>query len=59
MFILIMGRAQGVVFGIKEFFWYNMFPASLGNWVGGAAFMAIVYAYVYGKPSVFVRTKRL
>ena len=59
MFILMMGRAQGVEFGAKEFMWYNLIPASLGNWVGGAVFMAIIYSYIYGRPIVFMRTKRV
>jgi formate transporter len=41
----------GIFYGAKvtwgQFFWNNLIPVTLGNIIGGAGFVAIVYWYVY------------
>jgi formate/nitrite transporter len=56
MFVLMMGTAQGAEVTVKGILWDNLIPATLGNWVGGAIFVAALYSFVYGKPN-FKMTK--
>lgn len=50
MFILMMAIAQGLTPSPGAVLWGNLIPATIGNWVGGAVFVAGLYSFVYGNP---------
>jgi formate/nitrite transporter FocA (FNT family) len=50
MFVLVMAVAQGVEVTPKQILWDNLLPATIGNYIGGAFFIAAAYSFVYGKP---------
>jgi formate/nitrite transporter len=52
MFILIMAIAQGQEATFKEVMWNNLIPATIGNYIGGAFFVAGLYSFVYGNPCI-------
>jgi hypothetical protein len=41
----------GADINARDFIAYNLIPASLGNWVGGAIMVATTYAFIYGTPA--------
>lgn len=47
MFLLPMGVALGEPLTAREIAWRNLFPSTLGNWVGGAG-VAAAFALSYG-----------
>lgn len=59
MFVLTMAIAQGVPLTFKEVIWNNLIPATIGNYIGGAFFVAGLYSFVYGKPSLKLTKERL
>lgn len=50
MFILVMAITQGGDATFKQVIWHNLVPATIGNYIGGAFFIAAVYSFIYGKP---------
>lgn len=58
MFILMMGTAQGAQVTAKGILWDNLIPATIGNWIGGALFVAAWYSCIYGKPTLKMSKKR-
>lgn len=52
MFILVMAIAQGENATFKQVIWDNLIPATIGNYIGGAFFVAGLYSFIYGKPSL-------
>jgi formate/nitrite transporter len=52
MFVLVMGTAQGARATARGILWDNLIPATIGNWIGGAVFVAALYSFVYGKPQL-------
>jgi formate/nitrite transporter len=51
MFVFVMAIAQGTPATAKQILWDNLIPATIGNYIGGAFFIAATYSFVYGKPS--------
>lgn len=49
MFLVPMGKALGASVGWKAFLMGNLLPVTLGNIVGGAGLVALVYYLAYGK----------
>ena len=58
-FIITMGILQGAKVSGWDFFITNLLPATLGNWVGGAVFVGILYSYAFGNPSLIISKSRL
>jgi formate/nitrite transporter len=58
MFVLMMGTAQGANVTAKGILWDNLIPATIGNWIGGAIFVAALYSFVYGNPSLKLTKSR-
>lgn len=58
MFVIMMGTAQGAKVTFKGVIWDNLVPATIGNWIGGAVFVAALYSCVYGKPQWRLSRKR-
>ncbi len=58
MFVIMMGAAQGAPITTEEILWNNLIPATIGNWIGGALFVGVLYSFVYGKPSLKITKKR-
>lgn len=52
MFVLVMAIAQGSEATFKQVIWDNLIPATIGNYIGGAFFVAALYSFIYGKPSL-------
>lgn len=50
-FVLPMAIALGTDISATEFIWHNLIPATLGNWIGGAFFVATTYAFIFGTPA--------
>jgi formate/nitrite transporter len=50
MFVFVMAVAQGAEATPKQILWDNLVPATIGNYIGGAFFIAASYSFVYGKP---------
>eukprot|EP00983_Pelagomonas_calceolata_P125303 1161198-Pelagomonas_calceolata.AAC.7 len=44
-----MAIARGADIDARHFVAYNLVPATLGNWVGGAFFISTAYAFIYGR----------
>lgn len=59
MFMLVMAIAQGTELTFKQVIWDNLIPATIGNYIGGAFFVAALYSFVYGKPSLRLTRDRL
>lgn len=51
MFLVPMGKVLGADVGWKAFIVKNLIPVTLGNIVGGAVLVALVYHLAYGKRS--------
>lgn len=49
MFLIPMGKALGASVGWKEFLLGNLLPVTLGNVIGGAGLVALVYWLAYGR----------
>lgn len=58
MFILVLAIAQGGEATFKQVIWHNIVPATIGNYIGGAIFIAAVYSFIYGKPSLKLARER-
>lgn len=50
MFILVLAISQGEEATFKQVIWHNLVPATIGNYIGGAFFIAAIYSFIYGKP---------
>ena len=48
MFYIPMGIMSGADVTVWEMVWNNLIPATLGNIVGGAILVGMVYSYAYG-----------
>ena len=48
MFYLMMALFQGLPLTIKDIFWNNLIPSTLGNIVGGSLCFASVYSFAFG-----------
>jgi formate transporter len=57
MFLIPMAIARGAPITAREFLWKNLFPATLGNWIGGAICLSTVYAFTYGRPPLVIKAK--
>ena len=57
-FIITMGILQGAKVSGWDFFITNLLPATLGNWVGGAVLVGILYSYAFGNPSLKMSKSR-
>lgn len=49
MFFIPLGMMQGAEVTLGAFLWNNLLPATVGNIVGGAAFVGGIYWYTYKK----------
>lgn len=47
MFYIPMGMMCGADISVWEMIWQNLIPATLGNIVGGAVFVGLLYSYLY------------
>lgn len=47
MFYIPMGMMSGANVTIAQMIWNNLIPATLGNIVGGAVFVGLLYSYLY------------
>jgi hypothetical protein len=45
-----MAIALGADINATQFVWYNLIPATLGNWIGGGIAVATTYAFIFGTP---------
>lgn len=52
MFVMMMGIAQGANATFTGVIWNNLVPCTIGNWIGGALFVAVWYSFIYGKPNL-------
>jgi hypothetical protein len=50
-FLIPMAIAVGAPISAHQFVLHNLIPATIGNWLGGAVFMATTYAFIYGRPA--------
>lgn len=50
MFYIPTGMMYGADTTYWEMIWHNLLPSTLGNVVGGAIFVGLVYAYLYTAP---------
>ncbi|KAF5841851.1 Formate/nitrite transporter-domain-containing protein [Dunaliella salina] len=48
-FVIPMAIARGASIDARHFVAYNLIPATVGNWVGGAFFISTAYAFIYGR----------
>jgi formate/nitrite transporter len=58
MFVFAMAVAQGEPATPKQILWDNLVPATIGNYIGGAFFIAALYSFVYGKPCLKLTSDR-
>jgi formate/nitrite transporter len=59
MFIIMMAIAQGMDASFKEVMWNNLIPSTIGNYIGGAFFVAGLYSFIYGKPNLKITKDRI
>jgi len=50
MFFVTLGAFYGVPINYGTFIWQNLIPVTIGNIIGGAVFMALVWWYAFYKP---------
>lgn len=58
MFVFMMAISQGSKATIKQILWDNLVPSTIGNYIGGAFFVAASYSFIYGKPSLALSKDR-
>lgn len=49
---------MGASVTVEGILWDNLIPATIGNWIGGAIFVATLYSFVYGKPDFTMSKSR-
>ena len=52
MFFIPLGIFQGADVTWLEFFVYNLIPVTLGNIMGGAIFVGVIYSYVFSEKKI-------
>jgi formate/nitrite transporter len=49
MFFIPLGMFNGASVSVGQFLFNNLFPVTLGNIVGGAGFVGVIYWWLYGR----------
>ncbi|MEA3407760.1 MAG: formate/nitrite transporter family protein, partial [Chloroflexota bacterium] len=49
VFFIPLGMMNGAAVGVFQFLWGNLLPVTLGNLVGGAGFVGVLYWWLYAR----------